>query len=202
MRSAENKEPRVIARGKTSEIILTDNRTVVKRLRPGATRNNLRKEYLILKILEPLKLAPRPIELREKTSELVMSYVPGLTLKEFLAREQSERKIKLVLIKLLHRAAILDLLRVNHNQLHLGKNVLVTKDLDVYIVDFEKATLGSRTPRNVGQVVGYYLMPRLSGFNRRELQRLVRAWKQLLKDLNSLGANENSRNGESQGKER
>ena len=174
-----------IARGKSSEIIKLNERVVIKKLRSDATRKNLRKEFAILKLLEPYGIAPRAYKL-VNDSELWMEYIPGRTLKELLSSNLPEEHKTKLLIKLIHRAAILDLLGISHNQLHIGKNVLVTPNGEVYIVDFEKASLNSPSARNVGQVLGYYVAPRVSREVFKRLQELARSWKLLVKEIRSL----------------
>jgi predicted Ser/Thr protein kinase len=192
------KESKIIAQGRTSVILKLDNYKVVKKLKPNATRKNLAKEYLILRLLEPFNIAPRAFQLRD--DELVMEYIPGKSLKDFLASESEEKKKK-VLTKLVHRAAILDLLGIAHNQLHIGKNVLVTEKLEVYIIDFEKATLGSSAAKNVGQVVGYYLYPQISPEMRQKLRKLLKFWKRLVKEIHSSRSDQDSWLRELQGSE-
>ncbi|NPA86123.1 MAG: hypothetical protein GXO42_01850 [bacterium] len=151
----------------------------VKELRPDSPRNNLEKEFRILERLAPFSVAPRPIRLEK--GRLYMEYIPGLTLKEFL-KQADRQSILIVLQKLLHAAALLDLLGIAHTQLHIGKNVLVMNNA-VKIIDFEKAIENTPSPGNVGQVCGYYLKKYLSEENFEKVKELVRQWKKLLKEL-------------------
>jgi len=177
----------IIGKGSTSKIIKINNKTVIKELRSDSTRNNLNKEYKILKLLEKWEIAPKVLKL--ENNKLYREYISGTTLKEFLEREKDINKILFIFQKLIICVAILDLLKINHNQLQIGKNIIITFDNKIKIIDFEKATINAATPKNVGQICGYYLKNYLSKENFEKIKELVKKWKKLVKEIYSFQRN-------------
>ena len=84
-----------------------------------------------------------------------MEFIDGIPLRGFLKKEKEQKKIQLVFKRILSQAKKLDELKITHKQLG-GKltNILVSKNLKITIIDFEKAIENSKKEENVNQFKG------------------------------------------------
>ena len=163
-------------KGRTS-IVTIKGSYAIKAYREKTKRKNFEKEYLILKAIEGYRIAPKGLKLAK--DHIVLEYIEGKPLKDFYDSKEFPKILMLLVV----RAAILDLLRINHNQLAYGRNVIVDKNNVPWIIDFEKASVFSKTMgKNVCQVLGFY-SKFLDEKTKRKLVNLSKEWKKLLKSL-------------------
>lgn len=82
---------------------------------------------------------------------IAYEYIEGKHLIDVLNEENKEILLK----QLLDQAKILDKLKINKEEMHRPyKNVLVDKDLKLYLIDFERSKPTLR-PKNVSQVMQF-----------------------------------------------
>ncbi|MEZ0323496.1 MAG: serine/threonine protein kinase [Hydrogenothermaceae bacterium] len=82
---------------------------------------------------------------------IAYEYIVGEHLIDVLNEENKEILLK----QLLDQAKILDKIKINKEEMHRPyKNVLVDKDLKLYLIDFERAKPTLR-PKNVAQVMQF-----------------------------------------------
>jgi len=112
-----------------------------------AKNYSIDKEWEILKFLDG-RIAPKPL-FRGKRF-FAMEYIEGKSLKELDKNEYYE-----TLKKALICAAKLDELGVFHTQLGRYGHIILANE--VRFIDFERAIF-RKDPRNVLQIVGYYLV--------------------------------------------
>jgi len=109
-------------------------------------------------------------------SDLAYSFIEGKPLNEVI----DEKNGKILITKLLKQARKLDKLGINKEEFHRPyKNVLVDKDLNVYLIDFERSKKGKNI-QNVNQLLqfilseGYRYLP---SFDKSRLIELAKEYK-------------------------
>lgn len=86
---------------------------------------------------------------------IVMEYVDGVSLSEWLLRVDSVDSLKRVVLELLRQCRLLDLIGVDHGELSRPyRHVLISRSGRVYILDFESASQ-RRRPRNLSSIASY-----------------------------------------------
>jgi len=163
-----------IAKGWSSFIFLAKdtkgNEVILKEVREKSPRKNLsEREGAMLARANELGVGPKLLEVNHKENFVAMEYIHGPKLLDWVMNENFESEVSqeelYFFVKELYRQCLaLDLVGLSHNQLQVGKNILVTKKLYndgkerlvPVIIDFEKATM--KTPsasKNVGQLLSF-----------------------------------------------
>ena len=163
---------RKIAKGWSSYIWLVslgDGRhAILKEVREKSPRKNLaEREGRFLKIVNSVGVGPMMFEANKKGNYILMEYIDGPIFRDWILDENnSTEKISkedlYYFIKELYRQLLeLDSLNVSHNQLQVGKNILVKTELTrkkkmfiPVIIDFEKASEKTIT-KNIGQIESF-----------------------------------------------
>lgn len=132
------------------------------------------KETLHLQMANACGVGPRLVESDVNENILIMEYVNGVTLAEWLNKNNSKKLLKKVLVNVFAQAKKLDEGKLDHGQLG-GKlhNILVDGKNRLYIIDFEKASY-VRKPRNVNSLV-HTLLSGHTGFSVRVRDMLLEA---------------------------
>ncbi|MCY0866818.1 MAG: hypothetical protein OWQ49_04625 [Aquificaceae bacterium] len=107
----------------------------------------IRKEGEILKLLKGYRGFPQLLEAGEDF--LVYEFIDGIPIeKASLTRSQKA----FVYLRVLELIELLDRLGVNKEELHkLDKNTLIGKDLEVYLIDFERGSMQAKKRHNLSQ---------------------------------------------------
>jgi len=135
---------------------------------------NIKKEGKILKIVNKEGIGGKLFLTGEDF--IAYSFIEGKPLNEVI----DEKNGKILITKLLKQARKLDKLGINKEEFHRPyKNVLVDKDLNVYLIDFERSKKGKNI-QNVNQLLqfilseGYRYLP---SFDKSRLIELAKEYK-------------------------
>ncbi len=157
----------VVGKGQNSIVMMCrlahhSNELVSKILRPDASRKDLIHEAEILRRVNQIGIGPRMVN--NSTKIIVMEYVKGKPLHKFIREETNLQNIRTVIIEILEQAFKLDINGIQHSELsRLGEHILVTRDLKIYIIDFESGKIRSDPiSKNVTQVVNALIMGKSS----------------------------------------
>ena len=142
----------VYARGKRG-IIYKQGEVCVKTKNPRSSVDTLRNEARYLRILNKKGIGPGFIRFRK--GKLYREFIKGVTIKDFLEKEESRKKIISVLKQVLEQCRIMDLMGINKNELtNPYKDILVTRNNKAVMIDFERCKQ-SKKPKNVTQFIQY-----------------------------------------------
>jgi len=123
-------------------------------------RERLVNETKWLKVVNKKGMGPKLYYY--KPDFLILEFINGIPLPKFIETEtkkegKNSKKVKDILTRLLEQAFILDKLKINKEEMHRpNKNVLVTKDNKVILLDFERC-YESEKPRNVTQFCSFLI---------------------------------------------
>ena len=135
---------------------------------------NIQKEGKILKIVNQENIGGKIVISGEDF--IAYEFIKGVPLKEVISEDNGE----IIIYQLLKQARILDRLGINKEEMHRPyKNVLVDKDLNVFLIDFERAKFGKNI-QNVTQLLQFimsegkkYLKP----YHKKTLVELAKIYK-------------------------
>ena len=160
-----------MAKGWSSYIFLANdtkgNRIVLKEVREKSPRKDLaRREGEMLLRANSVGVGPKAIEVNYKGNYVAMEYIEGPKLVDWILGNggapgsgPSEHDLYFFIKELYRQCLALDSLGLSHNQLQVGKNILVRKEGKHFfpvIIDFEKATMKTpETTKNVGQIFSF-----------------------------------------------
>jgi len=159
-----------LAKGWSSYIWLVKNpdgkEFILKEVREKSPRKDLaNREGKMLLLTNKAGVGPKVEEVNFEENFVVMEYIKGKKLidwilgKEF--EEVSAEQLYFFIKELYKQLLALDSINLSHNQLQIGKNILVEKRISVegkenyfpVIIDFEKATIKENNhTRNMGQI--------------------------------------------------
>lgn len=162
-----------IAKGWSSFIWIVKNdkrkKFVLKEVREKSPRKDLAKrEGGMLLLANKKKVGPKLIEVNYSKNFVVMEYIRGENFFDFVSSQKFLDEVTpnqvYELIKELHKQLLaLNEINLSHNQLQVGKNILVKKVFNKkkhrvsyvpVIIDFEKATIKeSHKTKNIGQLL-------------------------------------------------
>ncbi len=128
---------------------------VLKVFREGFVKN-AEKEFYFLQLLYDKGLnVPKPYALikDKKKPILIREFIDGVPFNKFLLFASHE-DIKRVVLKIIELAYKLDIEKIFLNELsRVTRNIIVTRELNPYIIDLERATKSQRS--NVSQFLSY-----------------------------------------------
>ena len=129
------------------------------------------KEVLHLHMANVLCVGPKIVESDASENILIMEYVNGIPLADWLNKNNSKKLLKKLLTKLFAQARALDNGKLDHGQLG-GKlhNILVDAKNSPHIIDFEKASY-VRAAKNVNALT-HTLLSGHTGFSVRVREML------------------------------
>ncbi len=109
-------------------------------------------EGKILKILNRHRIGPR-LYYYDK-DKLVMEYVNGYRILDWIEKNKDKAKIRKVIIELLKQCRIMDKLRIEKMEMHKPvKHIIIGKKIT--LIDFERARK-RKLPRNVTQLCQFF----------------------------------------------
>jgi len=167
-----------IAKGWSSYIwIVKDtkgNEFVLKEVREKSPRKDLaEREGKMLQLANSVNVGPKIIEINFEENFVVMEYIRGVKFFDWVMNEGpckeknfenevSAEELYFFIKELYRQLNSLEKAHLSHNQLQVGKNILVEKKFDPttkkeqyfpVIIDFEKATLKYENhTKNIGQI--------------------------------------------------
>lgn len=159
-----------IAKGWSSYIwIVKDSKGkefVLKEVREKSNRKNLaEREGKMLLLANSVGVGPKIKEINYKENFVVMEYIKGQKLFDWIlsnsfSEEVSATQLYNFIKELYRQLYALNKVNLSHNQLQIGKNILVKRTNEpntheaIYtpvIIDFEKASLKENHTKNIGQ---------------------------------------------------
>ncbi|ACO04775.1 conserved hypothetical protein [Persephonella marina EX-H1] len=161
-------------RGVVYKGVLNGKVVAVKVPKEPIHRNAIKKEGSILKVVNKEGIGGKLI--LEGDDFIAYEFIEGEPLKKVLNRENA----KIIFSQLLEQARKLDLLGISKDEMHRPHtNVLVDKNLNVHLIDFERARK-TENIQNVTQLVQYFLSEGskyLPPFDKDELIEAAREYK-------------------------
>ncbi|MCC6013141.1 MAG: hypothetical protein LM593_02130 [Candidatus Verstraetearchaeota archaeon] len=183
----------VIGKGCTSIVIkgLKDNNIVaLKILRVDSNRESVLREGRILSIVNKEGIGPRLIDYRNKV--IVMEYIEGEYLIDWLKKEQNPIKVCMIIKDLLEQCYKLDILGIFHKELSNPKTHIIIKNEEKpVIIDFETVSLESKGS-NLSSIIGYLffsnseLLEKIMKWDSLKLRELVREYKKTKSNYNEI----------------
>lgn len=179
-------EMRVLGKGGAGVVVaalVNGDECAVKIRRVDASRKSLLHEAEMLKKANSVGVGPRLI--KAEADFLIMQYIEGETMEDWLMRQANLDEFRELLLKLLTQCYALDKIGLDHGELTRAKKHIRVVDKNPYILDFETAST-SRRPKNLTSVIQYvfmreelkpYLPKEYSKLNVSELQSKLRAYK-------------------------
>jgi putative serine/threonine protein kinase len=122
---------------------MNGERIAIKIRRTDANRDNLLQEAHLLSIANSVEVAPKLINASKNF--LLMQFIDGELLPNWLSTNKEEATVKRVLRQVLKQCFRLDQIGLDHGELSKApKHILVDKAQKPFIVDFETASVGRR----------------------------------------------------------
>ncbi len=160
---------------------LNDKVIAIKVPKEPLHKNAVKKEGSILKIVNREGIGGKLII--DGDDFIAYEYIEGKPLKKVLNRNNA----KVIFSQLLEQARKLDLLGISKDEMHRPHtNVIVDKNLNVYLIDFERAKK-TENIQNVTQLVHYFLSEGsryLPPFDKDKLIEAAREYKKNRSDRN------------------
>lgn len=142
-------------------------KVALKIRRTDADRASMRREAAMLRKANVVSVGPRLLGVSKDF--LIMQFVDGELLPNWLEENVGGARMKRVLRDVLEQCWRLDVAGLDHGELsHAPKHVIVTAEDNAFIVDFESASV-NRRPSNVTSICQYLF---ISEFSRKVAERL------------------------------
>ena len=107
----------------------------------------IRKEGHILELLKGIKGFPQLLKAGEDF--IVYEYIKGVPIEK---ASLGQEELVLVYIKVLDLIRVLDRIGINKDELNrLDKNTIIGEGLEVYLIDFERGSVGAKKRHNLSQ---------------------------------------------------
>lgn len=128
-------------------------KVALKIRRVDADRAKMQREARLLKKANSAQIGPKLLAVSRNL--MLMQFVDGNLLPDWLAKKPDEAKAKKVVREILEQCFHLDEIGLDHGELsHAPKHIIVDKRGKPFIVDFETASL-NRKPSNLTSVSQY-----------------------------------------------
>lgn len=143
------------------------NRFLLKEVREKSPRKDLaEREGRMLLLANSVGVGPKVKEVNFEENFVVREYIEGEIFLDFVMSEEfdkaTQNQIYNLIKEIFRQLLLLDKINLSHNQLQIGKNIIVKKILDKknneikyipVIIDFEKATIKEENhTKNTGQL--------------------------------------------------
>jgi len=151
-----------------------NEKAALKIRRTDASRENMRHEAEMLEKANSIRIGPKLLNITDNF--LLMEYIEGMLLPEWLQKARNKKEIKKVLRMLLEQCWKLDQIGLDHGELSQAlKHIIIDKNQKPHIVDFETAS-DKRKPANLTSITQFL-------FIKSQIARITRE-KLELKNLN------------------
>ncbi|AXI25559.1 serine/threonine protein kinase [Methanofervidicoccus sp. A16] len=132
-----------------------NNREVAIKVPRVDAKNTIYQEGCILKEVNALNIGPKLYTFSRDF--LIMEYIEGITLKNYISRGDINKEEYLNIVKeVLKQCVRLDIHGIDHGEIQGGKHIVISgSPIKVYIIDFGSAKIG-RTPRNFTSAVSLF----------------------------------------------
>ncbi len=158
-------------------------RLALKIRRVDADRSEMTREARLLERANSVIVGPKLVG--QTRDLLLMQFIDGRLLPEWLQRKTSPQRIRRVLQETLEQCWRLDMVGLDHGQLsYAPKHIIIDGKDKVFIVDFETASV-DRTPSNVTSMCQFLFISglavkvgeKLGKRNRTEIIQVLRLYK-------------------------
>ena len=140
---------------------VSNRRAALKVRRLDADRSAMRHEAEMLEKANFVKVGPKLLGFTGNT--VLMEFVDGLLLPEWLEQRVQKRLVRKVLRHVLEQCWLLDSIGLDHGELsHAPKHIIVDKANRPFIVDFETASV-NRRPANVTSICQFLFISGVAG---------------------------------------
>jgi putative serine/threonine protein kinase len=138
------------------------NKFLLKEVREKSPRKDLaEREGKMLLLANSMGVGPKVKEVNFEENFVVREFVKGEIFLDFVMSEEFDKATPLQIYNLIkeifRQLLLLDKINLSHNQLQIGKNIIVKKEGENFvpvIIDFEKATIKEENhTRNIGQLL-------------------------------------------------
>ncbi|MDD4250902.1 MAG: hypothetical protein PHX27_01775 [Candidatus ainarchaeum sp.] len=159
-----------IAKGWSSYIWLAKDNTgekiAIKEVREKSNRKNLaEREGKMLALANTIGIGPNLREINYEKNHVIYDFIDGENFLKFVEnngiKKTSKQEIYEFVKELIRQCLELDKIGLNHTQLQVGKNIMVTKKngkIFPVIIDFEKASIrNDGKEKNIGQIESFLL---------------------------------------------
>lgn len=171
--------------------ILNGEKVAIKVLRSDSNRASLVQEGEVLKIVNENGIGPRLISVRDTV--IVMEYVQGIYLPNWLRMEEDLKRVIKILKDVLNQCHKLDVLGIDHGELSNPKEHIIIRGDRAVIIDFETASLRRRC-KNLSSIMGYLffnkenakILRKFINWNDEKLSILIKEYKNSLKTYNKI----------------
>ena len=178
---------RVLGKGYVGIVVaayVNDEKIALKIRRVDADRASMEREAALLEKANSVGVGPRMLYVSKDF--VLMKFVDGSLLPEWLEKKRSKTIVKTVLREVLEQCLRLDSVGLDHGELsNAPKHVIVDKENKPVIVDFETASL-SRRPSNVtalcqflfiGSGVAMTVAKKLGRLDKKAIVEVLRVYK-------------------------
>jgi putative serine/threonine protein kinase len=133
-----------------------NERVALKIRRVDADRTRMQREAKLLKKANTVQVGPRLLDVSRDF--LLMQFIDGVLLPEWLKKGRVKKHVRVVLRGVLEQCWHLDEIGLDHGELSRApKHIIVSKEGKPVIVDFETASL-NRRPSNVTSVCQFLFL--------------------------------------------
>ena len=140
-------------KGKHSEVYVID-RYAIKVFKKDFLYN-FKKEVKFLTLLQPFKFVPRLYFVDDLNLKIVMEYINGIRIGEFL-KIMNEEEIRDIIAKCYEICYVLDSIGIQKEEMSRPDKHIIIKDDDVFFIDFERSLIRDK-PANVTQFTSYVI---------------------------------------------
>ncbi len=120
------------------------NKIVCIKVPRNDSKNTILHEGNILKEVNKYNIGPKLIDYSEKY--LIMEYIDGISLKDYLNKWNNVDKniIKKSILETIKQCIILDKIKIDHTEIQGGKHIIITKNKEIVIIDFDKSRITNK----------------------------------------------------------
>jgi len=130
-----------------------NEKAALKIRRTDASRENMRHEAEMLEKANSIGIGPRL--LNATNNFLLMEYIEGSLLPEWLQKTENKGEIRKVLRKILEKCWKLDQIGLDHGELSQApKHIIIDRKQEPHIIDFETAS-DKRKPANLTSITQF-----------------------------------------------
>jgi len=135
---------------------VSGRKTALKIRRVDADRSRMEHEAEMLEKANSVSVGPRL--LKASKNFLLMEFVDGELLPKWLEKKETKAQVRRVIRDILQQCWRLDKIGLDHGELsHAPKHIIIDKDGNPFIVDFETASV-NRRPSNVTSICQFLFM--------------------------------------------
>lgn len=170
---------RVLGKGCTSIVVKAlrsdDSICALKIMRSDSARSSVEHEASILKLVNDIRIGPRLIDYTKHI--LMMEFIDGLLIKEWLTIAKPYEYTKEVIKNILKQCYTLDVIGVDHGELSNMYRHVIISGSRACIIDFESASMHRRVNNLTSAMQYLFLSNNIMHIDRPRLIGMLRDYK-------------------------